>query len=98
MGDEIININLAIHIPINNFRNISSSASSAKGRAAPYSSCYKLKRPSGNFLPRAGNPNDYTFAPSLMTTLQCLTHCVDIPNTFEAVVSTSVGQIAYGFY
>ena len=50
-----VDLDLAVHIPINNLGYIGTPACTAKGSATPASTCHQLERACRNLLPRAGD-------------------------------------------
>ena len=83
VGDHRVDIDLAIHIPIDNLWHISSATRPSKGGATPASSSYQLERTGADFLTRTGNANNDRFTPSFMRTFKRLTHNLDIADTFK---------------
>ena len=83
VGNHWVDIDFAIHIPIDNFWHICSATRTAKGRATPASSGHQLKRAGADFLTSASNANDDRFTPSFMRTFKRLTHNLDIADTFK---------------
>ena len=61
MGDHRVNLNLAIHIPVYNFRHIGAPSCPAKGRTAPGTAGHQLKRASADLFasPRHTNYNGF---------------------------------------
>jgi len=93
MGNQIIDIDLAIHVPVDNLRHLRSAFSTAKCGSFPDPSCNELKRPGGNFLTRTGYTNNDTDTPTPVAAFQRLTHGVDVANTFETIIRTAVSQV-----
>ncbi len=96
MSDQVIDINLLVHIPIDDPRHIGTSSCTAKRRTSPRSTCDQLKRSGRNFLTGAGYSNDTTLAPALVGTFQCLTHGMDIADTLKTVVHSAAGHFDQG--
>ena len=83
VGDQVVDIDLALHVPVDNFRHIGPPARAAEGRAAPDAPGNELKWPRGNLLTRAGNADDDALAPAAMAAFERLTHGCDIADAFE---------------
>src|SRR5690242_1875768 len=92
MRDEIVDIDLLLHIPIDDLRHVAAAARAAKGGALPDAAGDELKRPGLDLLPGAGDADDYRHAPAAMTAFQCLAHDIDIADAFEAVIGAAIGQ------
>ena len=69
MGYEVIDVDFAIHIPIDNLRHIGSTLGSSKGGALPHPPSNQLKGTGGYLLARAGDANNDAFAPTFVTAL-----------------------------
>ena len=83
VGNHRVDIDLAIHIPIDNFRHIGSATRTTKSGATPASSSHQLERAGAYFLTRTRNADDDRFTPSFMRTFKRLTHNFDIADTFK---------------
>src|SRR3954447_11396706 len=69
MRDQIIDVDLSVHVPIDNPRHIGPAACAAKRSAHPGPPSHQLEWPRGNLLPRAGDANDDGLAPAAMRAL-----------------------------
>src|SRR6202011_1060387 len=69
VGDQIVDIDLAVHVPVDDLRHVGAAARAAEGRALPYPAGYQLERPGANLLPRTGDADDDRYAPAPMTAL-----------------------------
>jgi len=58
MGDHRIDLDLALHVPVDDFGNIGAAARAAERRAFPNPSRYELERPRRYFRARGRNPDD----------------------------------------
>jgi hypothetical protein len=92
VGNEIVDIDLAIHIPIHDFGHVSTAACATEGRAFPLPTGDELKWAGADFSARFGDTNDDALAPALMGALQRLPHHLGIADAFEAVISTTIGE------
>src|ERR1700680_4007450 len=93
VGDKIVNVDLAGHVPIDDLGHIGATPRATEGRALPHPARYQLERPGANLLPRTGDADDDRYAPAPMTALERLAHQVDIAHALEAVIGASVGQV-----
>ena len=95
MGDHRVNLNLAIHIPVYNFRHINRYPSCpAKGRTAPETAGHQLKKGgNGSLFPAPATPIMMDF-PAFMGAFQCDMHHICIADTFKAVICpAATGQL-----
>ena len=83
MGDQWINLNLFIHVPIDNLWDVGAAARPTKSRAFPDPSGDQLEWASGNFSTRCGNADDDRHSPPLVTALQRLAHHLHVPDALE---------------
>jgi hypothetical protein len=56
--DHWVDLDLARHVPVNDFRNVCATAGAAEGRALPYAAGDQLERTRGDFRPSRGNPDN----------------------------------------
>src|SRR5438128_1168947 len=83
--DHIVDIDLLIHVPIDDLRNVRAAARPAERRPLPDSAGDELKRPRRNLLPRAGYADDGRNAPALVTALERLAHQRRVADALETV-------------
>src|SRR6516225_3892345 len=93
MRDQRVDLNLAVHVPIDDFRDVGAAFRAAKRGALPHPTGYQLKWPGGDFLASAGNPDDDASAPSLVAAFERLTHHSDVADAFKTEVCPALGQI-----
>ncbi len=58
MGDEIVDVDLAVHVPVDDLRHVGAAARAAEGRALPDPAGDQLERPGRDLLARAGDADD----------------------------------------
>src|SRR6266487_3078113 len=92
VGDHRIDLDLAIHIPVDNLRHVSAAARTTKGSAAPHAPGNELERPGRDLLSRSRNTDDDRFSPALMAGLERYAHHLHIADALECVISTTPGQ------
>ena len=96
MGDQIVDVDLAFHVPIDDLRHVGAASCPAKGCPAPNSAGDQLEGARGDFLAGPATPM-MTLSPSFVAALERLTHHVDIADALEAVVRpASVRSTRYG--
>src|SRR5882757_7817095 len=93
VSDEIIDVDLLVHVPVDDARHLGAATNAAECRAAPVASGDQLERPGADFLARARDADNDRRAPATMTTLEGLAHQVHVANTLEAVVGAAVRQL-----
>src|SRR5438309_8530319 len=70
VGDHRIDLDLSVHIPVDDFRHIGAAASAAERRALPDPAGNQLERPRRDFLAGFGDPDHHRDAPATMACLQ----------------------------
>src|SRR3546814_19452483 len=70
VGNQVVNIELAVHIPVDDLGHVSPAQRAAKGAPLPYAAGDELERPGGNFLASFGNTDDDAFTPAAMAASQ----------------------------
>ena len=93
MGNQVINIDLALHIPVNNLRYIGATTGATKGSTAPRAACYQLERSGSNLFPSPCYAHNATFTPAFVASFKRLTHHIYIANTFKAVIHATASHI-----
>src|SRR3546814_6852655 len=93
MGNQVVNIDLAAHIPVADLGHVRPAPRAAKGAPLPYAAGDELERPGGNFLASFGNTDDDAFTPAALAELQSLAHVVRMAAAFETVIRTSISFI-----
>src|SRR3954447_5485343 len=93
VGDQIIDVDFLLHVPVDDLGHVSAAARAAERRALPDSSGDELKRPRGNLRSGRCDANDDRYAPALVATLQCLPHQLYVADAFETVVGSALRQI-----
>ncbi len=92
MSDHRVDLDLAIHVPVDNLRHIGAAARAAKGRALPHAPRHQLERTGGDFLTGLGHADDDAFAPAAMAGFQRLAHHSRVAGAVESIVRAAIGQ------
>src|SRR4029450_8345905 len=92
VSNEVVDVDLLIHVPVDDLRHVPASARSAERSAFPHPTRHQLERPGLDLLPRTGNADDHRDAPAAVTALERLAHQLDVPYALEAVVRAAVGE------
>src|SRR5262249_52227681 len=93
MGDQIVDVDLPLHVPVDDFWYVGASLGAAKGGSLPHTTGHQLEGASGNFLTRSGDADDHTDAPPPVAAFKRLSHGPDIADALEAAVGAALGQV-----
>src|SRR5882672_8588481 len=93
VSDERIDVDLLVHVPVDDLRHVAPSLGAAEGGAHPVPPGDELEGPRGDLLAGAGDTDDHRLAPAAMTAFQGLAHKLGVADAFEAVVGAAVGQL-----
>src|SRR4051794_34491040 len=74
--DHRIDLDLSVHVPVDDFRHIRATARAAERRALPDATGHELERPGGDFLAGLGDPDNDRDAPAAMAGFERLPHHV----------------------
>src|SRR4051812_38039800 len=83
VSDEIVDIDLALHVPIDDARHVGAAARAAEGRALPHPPRDELEGPRRDLLAGRGDADDDRHAPALVAAFERLPHGLDIADAFE---------------
>src|SRR5208282_4309423 len=72
VGDEIVDVDLALHVPVDDLRHVGAPARAAEGRTLPDAAGDELERAGGYFRARRRDADDDRFAPAAMAAFQRL--------------------------
>src|ERR1700676_4508767 len=92
MRDEVVDVDLAVHVPVDDLRHIGAPARAAESRSLPDAARHQLERPCADLLARPGDSDYHRHAPAPMAALQRLAHEVDATDAFEAIIGAAVGE------
>src|SRR5882672_1651142 len=93
VGDQVVDVDLFLHVPVDDPGHVGAAARAAEGRAFPHSARHQLERPRLDLLAGAGDPDDHRHAPAAVTALQRLAHDVDVADALEAVIGAAAGEL-----
>src|SRR4029453_13074536 len=83
VGDQIIDIDLVFHVPIDDLRHVGAAAPASERGALPDAPCHELERPRLDLLAGARDADDHGYTPATVTALERLGDHVDIADVFE---------------
>src|SRR5882724_2187264 len=92
MRDEIVDVDLAVHVPVDDLRHIGAAARAAERGALPHAPRNQLKWTSRDLLAGAHNTDYHRDSPAAMAALERLAHQIHIAYAFEAVVGPALGE------
>src|SRR3569623_626324 len=91
--DLLVDIDLVVHVPVDELRHVGAAACTAESGALPATAGDELDRTRRDFLAGFGNADDGGDTPAFVAALQGLTHQRDIADALEAVVGAALGQL-----
>src|SRR4051794_15993419 len=75
--NEIVDVDLAVHVPVHDLRHVGAAPRAPERRAFPHPARDELKGPRLDLLPGARNADDHRNAPAAMAALERLAHEID---------------------
>src|SRR5882672_4914804 len=93
VGDEVVDVDLLLHIPVDDLRYVGAAASAAEGGAFPHAPGDELEGARLDLLPGARDADDHRHAPAAVAALQRLAHHVDVADALEAVIGAAAGEL-----
>src|ERR1700730_8239966 len=92
MRDQFVDVDLFVHVPVDNPRHVGAAAGAAERRTLPHPTGDQLERPGLDLLPRSGDADDDRHAPATVEALERLAHEIAVTAALEAVVGTAVRE------
>src|SRR5438552_7167162 len=92
MGDHRIDLDLSVHVPVDDLRHVGAPTRAAECGAFPDPAGHQLEGPGGDFPAGFGDADDDGNTPAAMAAFQRLTHDCDVAGAIESVVGAAVGQ------
>src|SRR5256714_1501004 len=89
VGDHRIDLDLSLHVPVDDSRHVGAAARPAECRSLPDAAGDQLERSGRNFCAGRRNANDDGLAPAAIACLQRLAHYRDIARAIEGVVGAA---------
>ena len=91
--DQVVDVDLAFHVPVDDLRHVGAAARAAEGRAFPLPAGHQLERPGADLRAGFRHADDDALAPALVAALQRLAHRRGVADAFEAVVGAAIGEL-----
>src|SRR6056297_2357812 len=92
VGDHRIDVDLAVHVPVNDLRNIRAPACATDCGATPDPASDKLKGTRADFGARRGHADDDALSPPLVGGLKCGAHNTNVACRIEGIVRATASQ------
>src|SRR3954447_16090073 len=89
VGDHWIDLDLAVHVPVDDLRDVGAASRAAERRALPHAAGDELEGARGDLRAGRRNPDDDRLAPAAMARFQGLAHHRHIAGAVEGVVRTA---------
>src|SRR6516225_6709486 len=93
MSDQIVDVDLARHVPIHDLRHIGTSPRAPEFGSLPHASGHELEWTRLDFLTGAGDSDDHRDSPTAMAAFEGLAHNVHIADALEAVIGAATRQL-----
>src|SRR6266571_6394420 len=89
VGDHRVDLDFAVHVPVDDFRHVGATARASEGGALPDAPGDQLERAGCDLRARRGDADDDALAPTAMASLQRLAHDRDTAGAVEGVVGAT---------
>src|SRR3954465_7579464 len=91
--DQIADVDLVVHVPVDDLRDVGAAARAAERGAPPDPSGDELERTRLDLLAGPGDADDRGDAPAPVAALERLAHELDVADALEAVVGAALGDL-----
>src|SRR3984885_13930464 len=92
VGDHRIDLNFAVHVPVDDFWYVGAAAGAAECRTFPDTAGDELERPGGDFLAGFGHADHHGYAPATVTGFERLPHHGGIAGTVKGEIGAPIRQ------
>src|ERR1700733_1593249 len=92
VGNHRINLDLAVHVPVDDFRHVGPAPRAAERGALPDPAGDQLERPCRDFLAGFRHADHDRYAPAAVAGFQRLTHHSGIASAVEGEIRATIGQ------
>src|SRR5690606_2619138 len=93
MRDQIVDVDLAFHVPVNDARNVGTTARAAEGATLPDTPGNQLEGAGRDLGTGFGHPDDDRLAPAAVAAFERLAHDLGVADALEGVVGAAVAQL-----
>src|SRR5260221_7629824 len=94
--DELVDRDLAFHVPVDDLRHVGAPTRPAEGGALPYAPGDELEGPGRDLHARARHADDDALSPALVAALERVANGGVFADEFEAVVGAAIGELQDG--
>src|SRR5947199_3440511 len=91
--DQIVDVDLVLHVPVDDLRDVGTAARPSESGALPHPSGDELERTRLDLLSGPGDADDGGDAPAPVAALEGLTHELHVADALEAVVGAAFGDL-----
>src|SRR5580693_7920060 len=78
VGDQIVDVDFAFHVPVDDFGHVGAAPRAAEGGSLPDAAGDQLERPRRDFLAGPSDTDNDTDAPAAMGAFERLAHDIDV--------------------
>src|SRR4029077_9647686 len=93
MRDQIVDVDSAFHVPVDDLRHVRAPRRAAEGGSLPDAAGDQLEGSRRDFLAGAGAADNDTAPPAAVGAFERLTHDIDVADALEAVIGAALRQI-----
>src|SRR6056297_2222205 len=93
VGDHRVDLDLSLHVPVDDPRHVRAPPRAAEGSAAPGPAGHQLEGPGGNLGSGGCDADDDALAPALVGALERRAHDAHVPGRVESVVRTPLREV-----
>src|SRR5471030_1056868 len=93
VGDQRVDVDLLVHVPVDDLRHVAPAFGATEGRTHPRAAGDELERARGDLLARARDADDHRLAPAAVAAFQRLPHQLGVADALEGIVRATVCQL-----
>src|SRR3569623_1487429 len=93
VGDQAVDLDAAVHVPVDDARDVGAATRAAECRAFPHAAGLELEGARRDFLPRARDADDHAHAPAAMAALERLPQQLHVADALEAVGGAAAREL-----
>src|SRR5258708_2346625 len=90
--DEVVDVDLLIHVPVNDLRRVGTAAGASERTPLPHTTGDELEWTGLDLLSGTGDSDDHRHTPAAVATLERLAHELDGAHAREAVIRAAVRE------
>ena len=93
VGDQVVDVDLAFHVPVDDLRHVRASPRPSESGAFPDPSGDELERAGGDFLAGFGDADHDALAPTAMAAFKGLAHHIGVAGGVEREIRAAAREI-----